>query len=417
LKDELLAKRTRNSKTFFLGKAPDGRERYAWHGTIGAIHYRDNPKAEASPWLDIDTAIDAQGKVRTAPYDLDVYLTGMAGFHYKSKDSGEFDIRLSKAREGPGGRKVIRPDMQVKPIIEGNTVRWPNLYPDTDVVLEAQNDRVILKRILKSNKAPLEYEVTVQELAEGVAQLRPVRPAVDANGQMLKMEESAIAGGRTERLKLEAVEGELQPIAYPIEDDTEVNEQVGASSDDYSIFFELNTNYVYMGNYASGPILYSHGLRFTTLNVPKGSAISTAILTYTCEIAQSGTVCRLKVKGEAHDDAPTFIKDVDAYWARTRTAEGTWEDWDISSAWTKDAEYTSPDIKGIIEEIVNRDGWVANNDLVVFVEEDGADDNARRYAYSWDKDSSKAAKLAIAYSAGAPSYIPRHSGSVGVLMF
>ena len=51
---ELIEKRSRNSKVFYLGKSPDGRDRYAWDGGIGAIHYKDNYADPNELWKDID---------------------------------------------------------------------------------------------------------------------------------------------------------------------------------------------------------------------------------------------------------------------------------------------------------------------------------------------------------------------------
>ena len=154
--NEVIEKRTRSSKTHYLGGGS-----YSWDGIIGTIHYKDNPQDEAEQWKDIDTAI-VTGKVNKAPYDLDIYLTGMPGFHYKSKESGEFDIRLRCARNTKG--RTLRPDMKVKPKVEGNRVIWENIYPNTDVILEVQNTRVSLKRLIKSDKAPLEFDIDIQEV-------------------------------------------------------------------------------------------------------------------------------------------------------------------------------------------------------------------------------------------------------------
>ena len=47
--DELLDKRTRSSKTFDLGN-----NKFSWDGTVGSIHYKDNPKNESEQWKEID---------------------------------------------------------------------------------------------------------------------------------------------------------------------------------------------------------------------------------------------------------------------------------------------------------------------------------------------------------------------------
>ncbi len=91
---EIIKKRTRNSKTHHLSG-----NRYSWDGSIGAIHYKEKPNDPKSAWLDIDTTISPSGKVTKAPFDLDIFLNGLPGFRFKSKESGEFVIRIKTARE------------------------------------------------------------------------------------------------------------------------------------------------------------------------------------------------------------------------------------------------------------------------------------------------------------------------------
>jgi len=200
---ELIDQRTESSKKYSLGG-----NSYAIEATIGAIHYKINRNNEGELWKEIDTTISQDGLVNTAPYDLQVYLTGQPGFHYASKESGEFDVRITEARQDSTSLTPIARDTKVTPIIEGNTVTWYDLYPDVDVVLTALNSGVSLNRIIKSHSAPLEYDVTVTEIENGVAQLMPIQPAIDAEGQLIKMEEKPCSNGRTETLKLEVIEDE-----------------------------------------------------------------------------------------------------------------------------------------------------------------------------------------------------------------
>jgi len=71
---ELIGKRTRNSKTCHLG----GRK-YSWDGTIGSIHYKDNPKDEAEQWKEIDNIFEPV----IAPWDWQMLK---AGYHIRVKE-------------------------------------------------------------------------------------------------------------------------------------------------------------------------------------------------------------------------------------------------------------------------------------------------------------------------------------------
>ena len=79
MRQELIEKRTRNSKTHYLGKSPEGRDRFAWDGTIGSIHYKDNPQDEAEQWKDIDNAFEPA----LAPWDWQMLK---AGYHIRVKE-------------------------------------------------------------------------------------------------------------------------------------------------------------------------------------------------------------------------------------------------------------------------------------------------------------------------------------------
>lgn len=224
---EIIEERTESSKKFSIGG-----NSYAIEATIGAIHYKNDKQDENEQWKDIDTTISPEGLVSLAPYDLQVYLTGQPGFHYVSKESGEFDVRIVVARQDSASLIPVPHDSKVVPIIEGNTVTWHDLYPDVDVVLTAFNTGVSLNRIIKSASAPLEYDIQITEVEKGVAQLKPIKPAEDANGQFILMEEKPVSGGRTETLKLEVVSENPQPIVYPIRDSTIIDDQPTAANDD-----------------------------------------------------------------------------------------------------------------------------------------------------------------------------------------
>lgn len=385
---ELIERRTRNSKTFHLG----GRK-YAWSGVIGAIHYKDNPKDEAEQWKDIDTTI-IDGKVRKAPYDLDVYLDGMPGLHYKSKESGEFDVRLKCARSAI---KVIEPVIP-KHRIEGNKVIWENIYPDTDVVLEAQNTRVSLKRILKSAKAPLEYDVDIQEV-KGVAKLRPLRPATDANGQQLVMEEKSITGGRTEKLRLEVLPREFiepQSIAFPIEDSTEVDEQVGESIDDCwswsTTGFDSDDATIPWRGYSS------IGFRFRTVAVPQGATIDAAKIIVSANTNDNNNF-EVYIQADDADDSAVFSSGDRPKDRALTTASVTWTGQPI---WYTDNWVDSPDISTVVKEVVDRPGWASDNNFSICT-----GDHAH-YTYrninTYDGDTSKAPKLHIEYTVGGVTH-------------
>lgn len=112
-------------------------------------------------------------------------------------------------------------------------------------------------------------------------------------------------------------------------------------------------------------------VRFTELNIPNASTIDSAtvlgVLTDSSKNDASGIWY-----GQAIDDAATFTTANDDISSRTKTtANVAWTTNDLGSAgdWV-----SSPDLSTIVQEIVNRPGWVAGNDMVLmYVHDSGAE--------------------------------------------
>jgi len=148
---------------------------------------------------------------------------------------------------------------------------------------------------------------------------------------------------------------------------------------------------------------YSAGMRFTGVTIAQGSTIDTATLIITCKTSGSVTTVNSRVRAEDVDNAATFGNQAD--WdARFPSGVTTaTADWDAIAAWTANTEYSSPEIKTVIQEIVNRASWASGNAMVIFW--DDYDDrsthatNAIRVGYSYDNDSTKPVKIHIEYTA------------------
>jgi hypothetical protein len=71
--------------------------------------------------------------------------------------------------------------------------------------------------------------------------------------------------------------------------------------------------------------------------------------------------------------------------------------WAAPEYWYKDGWYSSPDIKTIVQEIVNKSGWTNNNSLSIIVRDDPTVRGFRKiYMYDWGKQSG--AKLTITWA-------------------
>lgn len=187
---------------------------------------------------------------------------------------------------------------------------------------------------------------------------------------------------------------------------TTLNLQVGASLDDCEkcwvaewTWKDPSTyDYVLVGYEAANSQKYGGGMRFLNVTIPDDAIITTAYLTLCASHTRDVNTVKSRIKGEDVDDAAAF-SDMANYDGRERTTAIV--DWDAIEAWTADTDYNSPEIKTIIQEIVDRDGWASGNDLVIFWDDhegrSTATNNCDRIAYSYDGSAEFAPKLHIEY--------------------
>jgi Secretion system C-terminal sorting domain len=109
----------------------------------------------------------------------------------------------------------------------------------------------------------------------------------------------------------------------------------------------------------------SAGLRFQNIIIPQGATIDSAFLILTSHEAKTtDDVAKITIAGEAADHTITF-DEVNLITARPRTAAQLL--WEVDEAWELWGTYRTPDLKNIVQEIVNRPGWSAGNALSLFL--------------------------------------------------
>jgi len=182
----------------------------------------------------------------------------------------------------------------------------------------------------------------------------------------------------------------------------------------YGDVLYLGVNFQMAGRDWDGEVDYYYygGMRFPALEIPQGATIESAYLKFIADLDYTVTIVKTRIKGEAADNANIFT-NIDNYIARTRTT--AYVDWLNIPAWYAETLYTSPDIKTIIQEIINRSGWASGNALVLFWDENGSSKKAgcARAGYAWDANPSKATLLEITYSVLAPAVLRRKLLGVG----
>lgn len=109
--------------------------------------------------------------------------------------------------------------------------------------------------------------------------------------------------------------------------------------------------------------LYGIGIRFSAVTIPQGAIINSARLVVTSSGVYSTDTVSSRIQGEDENSAAAFSTVAD-YFLRSDTSNYTY--WNNIAHWAAGAEYASPDISGVVSEIVNRAGWVWGNNMVIY---------------------------------------------------
>ncbi|WP_245436220.1 RTX toxin [Mesorhizobium tamadayense] len=134
------------------------------------------------------------------------------------------------------------------------------------------------------------------------------------------------------------------------------------------------------------------GLRFTGIDIPQGAIITSAYIQFQANEVKTDATSVL-IKGEDTDDANAFTSVSFNVSSRATT--------DASTAWVPDPWTTigeqglaerTPDLSAIVQEIVNRSGWAALNDMAFLITGTGT-----RTADSYEYNPAGAPLLHIEY--------------------
>ena len=107
------------------------------------------------------------------------------------------------------------------------------------------------------------------------------------------------------------------------------------------------------------------GLRFQNITIPKGAIIETAYIEVTShEPKTTEDVAKLTVTAEASDNAATFSME-ELITTRPKTAASV--KWDVAEAWGLWTSHQSPELKSLVQEIVNRSGWVSGSSIAFII--------------------------------------------------
>jgi len=151
------------------------------------------------------------------------------------------------------------------------------------------------------------------------------------------------------------------------------NIAVTASSDDalqaVDTTVSVNTASVNLNNASAWG-----GFRFQNVTINAGSTINTAYIEI--ERASTSTI-NVVIYGEDVDDATTFVTSNNNISSRTLTTANV--AWNASLGGSVGSRFQSPNIAAVIQEIVDRAGWVSGNDLNLIFDCQGGGIQIRAY--------------------------------------
>lgn len=181
------------------------------------------------------------------------------------------------------------------------------------------------------------------------------------------------------------------------------NDRDGVEIDDTEWQGTPDGNVITLGHDGSLPC--DGGFIFSGLDIPKRAQILSAVLLLT-EADQNNKFPNLMIKGFAEDDATPFATD-GSNRPSTRTKTIAQKEWTIGHEesgifvgehWSAESVYESPDIKEIIQEIVDRDGWEEDSKIGLVLENYYSWSGQYKLPWDYIKEAGKyGAKLVIVW--------------------
>jgi len=179
-----------------------------------------------------------------------------------------------------------------------------------------------------------------------------------------------------------------------------IDKQVGASSDDAGEktngVVSITEDKIDYGSFSASKYA---GVRFLDVMISDGATIDTAYLTWKAYTSDSGTFTS-DFYAEDDSNPGTFVAS--NYNISNRVPTTASVAWDNPESWTVNLEYNSPELKTIVQELVDSYSYSGGLPIVLINKLDSG--AGERRAYSWDYQPASAAQLHIEYTMGGPTY-------------
>lgn len=146
---------------------------------------------------------------------------------------------------------------------------------------------------------------------------------------------------------------------------------------------------------------FKQGIRFENINIPQGATITNAYIKFRPVSSTSGDLTQ-RIFAEDVDVPASFIQNTTTPQISQRTRTAVSVDWPITGTWTGSQTYNTVNIASLVQILVNRPGWVANNPMLFGIEPtDNSNINTR--GVSFFTDAVIAPQLVITYVLCSPA--------------
>ena len=173
------------------------------------------------------------------------------------------------------------------------------------------------------------------------------------------------------------------------------DEGIADGNDDCFVFIQdsaINlSDVILMGNNDGGSD--NAGFRWLNVNIPKGAIITSAHIVLTASEDTAGVPTSLNIKGEASDNPVTFSTYEDFIARPLGVATVPY----VVPPFTGEEVYNTPEIKTIIQEIIDRTGWAKGNAIALFLNDNGSGSFCVRNLINFEYSSVDSARLHIEY--------------------
>lgn len=160
-----------------------------------------------------------------------------------------------------------------------------------------------------------------------------------------------------------------------------------ANTDDataWGTYYDYNFTSCTIGN-ITGSGAATMMLRCPSIPIPQGSTIISCEASFRASSTQSSTTVNLRIYCNDIDNAVAPANKT-AFDALDKTT--AYADWDNVAAWTLSTRYSSPDLSSVLQEVIDRPGWVSNNAVIFLIQDNGSSSGAVRDVSDYKSSSS-----------------------------